>query len=81
VALLIAEKDRSSVQKIRRDDADYQSLGFIQDLDQDLVRQRDIRPSMVVAKSYPQAAVCLGDNAVIGKVEAQGPREDRDLEV
>lgn len=38
VALLrIAEKDRSSVHIIRGDKADYQSLGFIQDLDQDLV--------------------------------------------
>jgi hypothetical protein len=36
--LRIAEKDRSTFQIIRRNNANYQSLGFIQDLDQDLVR-------------------------------------------
>lgn len=80
--LRFAEKDRSSVHIIRGDKADYQSLGFIQDLDQDLVTSGDIRPSTVGTRSeYPQATVCLGGSAVIGKVEAQEPREDHDLEV
>jgi hypothetical protein len=81
VALLrIAEKDRSRFQIVRRDNADYQPLRFIQDLDQDL-KGRDIRPSMIVTRSHPQATGYLKGSVVIGKVEAQELREDHDLEV
>jgi hypothetical protein len=81
VALLrIAEKNRSSFPIIRGDNADDQSLRFVQNLDQDLER-RDVRPSIAVTTSHSQATVCLRGNVAIEKVEAQGPREDHDLEV
>ena len=78
--LRIAEKDRFRFQIIRRDNADYKPLRFVQDLDQDL-KGRDIRPSMIVARSYPQATGCLKGSVVVEKAEAQELREDHDLEV
>ena len=78
--LRIAEKDRSRFQIIRGDNADYKPLRFIQDLDQDL-KVRDIRLSMIVTRSHPQATGYLKGSVVIGKVEAQELHEDRDLEV
>ena len=78
--LRIAKKDRSDFPIIRRDNADYQSLRFVQDLDQDLERW-EVRPSIAVTRSHSQATVCLKGNVAIEKVEAQGPREDHDLEV